>query len=129
MAVAAVRRHTGGIFFNRDQAEAVTSEIQGWLERNQEALKRAFDQPIMPGELLDSSLWLPLDRDRMRQWIIAQLTLACDGLGPWMSGEIARRAADPLYPEITDDWAIHDADMRLDVFSHSSGYCWCYSDA
>jgi hypothetical protein len=116
MAAAAVRRHTHHLQFDVDQAEAVTSEIQSWMERNDVALRRAFEKPIIPGEVLASSLWLSLDKDKLRQWIIAQLTLACEGVGPWMSGEVARRAADPIYPDITDDWAIHDADMRLDIF-------------
>jgi hypothetical protein len=114
-AVAAVEQYVDKLTFDSDQAEAITSEIDSWMDRNRAALEQTFDGPIDPHASLEPSLQLVLEKDKMQQWIIGQLTLASEGLGPWMSGRLAQEVANPA-SSIDDTWAREDADMRLEIF-------------
>lgn len=113
-ARAALKKHVPNFKFDVNQARDVVSLVNAWVERNQEGLAQAF---LSPSNELPSYLVLNMgSKERVQQWLIANFTIAAEGMGPWLSGEVERASKDPQSP-INERWASSDALKRIAVFS------------
>lgn len=100
--------------FDVQKAREVMSQVDAWVERNKAELEQALQSPQQ-----ELPRWLQFNMgstERVQNWIIANYTLAAQGLGPWESGMVARSATEPD-SGISDAWARTDAESRLQAFA------------
>jgi len=111
-ALAVLRRYVPELQFDVRQADAQMRDIDAWADRNEDALKAIMASPLPE---LPEQLRLTMGAERARQLIISSFTQAAAGLGPWMSGAVARLASEDKL--INERWARTDAAARLDMFA------------
>lgn len=119
-AEQALRKYVPDFKFDLAAAEAAMADIDAWAERNGEQLGDAIDPTVNTGDDLPENMRLQMGAKRAQSFIVASFTLAAAGIGPWRSGRIAAIAggggtqiADTY---VGQDWAIDDAEMRLQTF-------------
>lgn len=111
-ALASLRKYRPDFKFDPAAADDAMRDIDAWSERNQAALSAAMLAPIaeLPGQLR-----LQMGSDRAQSFILSSFTQAAVGLGPWMSGAVAREASSGEF--INDRWARADAADRMETFA------------
>lgn len=113
-AKAILLRYAPELRFDVQKAREVMSQVDAWVERNKAELEQALQSP--QAEL---PRWLQLNMgstERVQNWVVANYTIAAQGLGPWESGMVGRSATEPD-SGISDAWARTDAESRLQAFA------------
>jgi len=111
-AAAVLGQYVEKFTFDERRSREVLGHVGAWVERNQKELETALADPTR--EQLGAALCLAFDAQAARDYIIASFSVAAAGLGPWMSGRVAKET-DPG-GSITRDWAAEDAMNRLAMF-------------
>lgn len=112
MAEAILRQYVPDLSFDVARAEETIRQVAAWQERNQAVLDTSFADASATH--LPAQACLALGSDRAQAYILAQFTLAASGLGPWMSGAVAREVEQGVRIQLR--WAQEDAQTRLQVF-------------
>jgi hypothetical protein len=109
-----LHRYVPNLKFDVGDARDVMSQVNAWVERNRADLEKAMRSP---GQSLPEYLVLNMgSSDRVQQWVIANYTVAAQGIGPWESGRIDRLVHDPS-SEVSEQWALIDGETRLHIFA------------
>jgi hypothetical protein len=111
-AQAVLQKYVPQFVFDPVAAKSTLDQISVWEERNSAALSQVLADPS--AEALPSQIQLTFGSDKAQQFILAVFTEAAVGLGPWVSGAVAREAAAGTI--IQPRWADEDAQARLQVF-------------
>lgn len=112
-AHTALLKYVPDLKFNPNEARDVMSQVNAWVERNRPELESAMQSTR---QTLPEYLVLNMGTSmRVQQWVIANYTIAAQGLGPWDAGKIDQLVADPT-SDISEQWATTDASTRLNVF-------------
>jgi hypothetical protein len=118
---AVLLKYVPDLKFDVSSARDVMSQVNVWVERNREDLEEAMQSsantlPEYTQSTGKADMVLNMgSSDRVQQWIIAEFTIAAEGLGPWEAGEVERLAADPQ-SSVSQHWADSDAQLRLNTF-------------
>lgn len=112
-ARAIILKYVPNFRFDQTEARNVMSEVNVWIERNEDELADAMDtgQTNLPQAL---QLLMGTNK-KVQQWVIANYTIAAAGMGPWESGKIAELAKEPS-SNLSEAWALSDAKDRLESF-------------
>lgn len=106
-----LRKYVPDFAYDVPSAEQVTRTVDAWSQRNEQSLSEAMTKT--DGDL-PGALHLAMgSASQVQQFLIASFTLAAAGLGPWMSGDIARYVSEGEHAE---GWAMLDAEGRLQTF-------------
>ena len=106
-------KYTSKLTYDPLAAEDLLNEIQTWQDRHAALINEMMSDPR--SDTLPEQVALKFGPDKARQFVVAGYAEAARGLGPWLSGDIARNfRTDPTIPE---DWVKHDAEQRLVVFA------------
>jgi len=108
-----LRKYVPGFVYDEDNAREVMSRVNIWVMRNEASLNTvmASSSTSMPHALQETMG----NSNLVQQWVIANFTLAAQGLGPWQSGRVGAEVANPK-SKISGAWADTDAQSRLDSF-------------
>jgi hypothetical protein len=106
-----LRKYVPDFAFDVTEAEQVTRTVDAWSARNERSLSDAMTQS---DNQLPQALQLAMGSSaQVRQFLIASFTLAAAGLGPWLSGDMARAVGEGEHGQA---WAEMDAESRLQTF-------------
>jgi hypothetical protein len=94
---AVLLKYVPDLKFDVSEARDVMSQVNAWVERNRDLVLN-----------MGSS-------EQVQQWIVANYTVAAQGLGPWEAGKVDQLAADPT-SDVSQHWAASDGQLRLNVF-------------
>lgn len=109
-----LQQYVPDLKFDVTEARDVMSQVNAWVERNRADLEKAMRSP---GQSLPEYLVLNMgSAERVQQWVIANYTVAAQGMGPWTSGKIDQLVADPG-SDVSEQWALIDGHTRLNVFA------------
>lgn len=110
-AEQALRKYVPDFAFDVAEAEQVTRTVDAWAARNEQSLSDAMAQS---NNQLPTALHLAMgSSSQVRDFVIASFTMAAAGLGPWLSGDVARAVGEGEHVEA---WAEMDAESRLQTF-------------
>lgn len=110
---AALLKYAPDLKFDVGEARDVMSQVNAWVERNRGDLEEAMKSS---GQTLPEFLAFNMgSSEQVQQWVIANYTVAAQGLGPWEAGKIDRLASDPQ-SDVSQHWAASDAQLRLNTF-------------
>ena len=110
-ATAILRQYVSELRYDERAANEVLDRVGVWVERNREELEKSLADPSR--EQLGAALCLAFDAKMAQDYVIASFTTAAEGLGPWMSGWVAREGDAGRLPR---QWIADDAASRLKVF-------------
>ena len=106
-------KYVPNLEFSYSEAEKAVSRINVWQEQNETELQSIMlDQNI---ETLPDAIQKQFGSDALQAYILYGYTEATRGLGPWLSGAVAKAAASGQ--KVNDRWAREDATARLATFS------------
>lgn len=113
-ARAVLLKYAPDMKFDGAAARDVMSNVNAWVERNRADLEKAMQssEQTLPRFLVMNMG----SSERVQQWVIANYTIAAQGLGPWDAGMVDRLVIDPS-SEVSKNWAMDDAQTRLNVFA------------
>jgi hypothetical protein len=111
-AQAVLQKYVPQFVFDPVAAKSTLDQIGVWEERNRATLSQVLADPSV--EALPSQIQLTFGSDKAQQFILAVFTQAAVGMGPWVSGAVAREAAAGT--TIQPRWADEDGQARLQVF-------------
>lgn len=110
---AVLLKYVPDLKFDVSEARDVMSQVNAWVERNREDLEEAMQSSE---QTLPEFLVLNMgSSEQVQQWIVANYTVAAQGLGPWEAGKVDQLAADPT-SDVSQHWAASDGQMRLNIF-------------
>jgi hypothetical protein len=118
---AILLKYVPDLKFDVAEARDVMSQVNAWVERNRQDLEEAMQSSAATLPEFTESTGKPDmalnmgSSERVQQWVIAEFTIAAEGLGPWEAGKIDSLAADP-YSDVSQRWAEDDAQLRLNTF-------------
>lgn len=112
-ARARLLKYTDTIRFKRGSADDLVAEIQTWQEINASVIQARMANPET--DTLPEQIALEFGPKKAQDFVIAGYSYAVEGMGPWVTGELAlKMATDPRFPQ---PWVEDDAKARLDVFA------------
>jgi hypothetical protein len=87
---AVLLKYVPDLKFDVSEARDVMSQVNAWVERNREDLEEAMQSSE---QTLPEFLVLNMgSSEQVQQWIVANYTVAAQGLGPWEAGKVDQLA-------------------------------------